>query len=63
MASARKIVRDIATIRKGTIIWQGATRMVDRSGAPDVDQCIQGKVDGPSRLVYFKREKVCQFFG
>jgi hypothetical protein len=45
MASARKIVGDIATIRKGTIIWQGARRMVDRSGTP----CIQGKVDGPSR--------------
>jgi phospholipid/cholesterol/gamma-HCH transport system ATP-binding protein len=50
MASARKIGDDIAMIYKGEIIWQGAAKMVDRSGSAYVDQFIHGKADGPIKM-------------
>ena len=54
MASARKIGDDIAMIYKGEIIWQGAAKMVDRSGSAYVDQFIYGRADGPIQMDVLK---------
>jgi phospholipid/cholesterol/gamma-HCH transport system ATP-binding protein len=50
MASARKIADDIAMIYKGTIIWQGPAKSIDRSGNPYVDQFIHGRAEGPIQM-------------
>ena len=50
MASARKISNRIAMIYKGKIIWDGATKDVDHSGNPYVDQFILGSAVGPIKM-------------
>jgi phospholipid/cholesterol/gamma-HCH transport system ATP-binding protein len=50
MASARKISNRIAMIYKGKIIWDGATKDIDHSGNPYVDQFIHGSASGPIKM-------------
>jgi phospholipid/cholesterol/gamma-HCH transport system ATP-binding protein len=50
MASARKISNRIAMIYKGKIIWDGATKDIDHSGNPYVDQFIHGSAQGPIQM-------------
>jgi phospholipid/cholesterol/gamma-HCH transport system ATP-binding protein len=50
MASARKISNRIAMLYKGKIIWDGATKDIDRSGNPYVDQFILGSAVGPIKM-------------
>ena len=50
MASARKISNRIAMIYRGKIIWDGATKEIDRSGNPYVDQFIHGSASGPIKM-------------
>ena len=50
MASARKISNRIAMIYKGKIIWDGATKDIDKSGNPYVDQFIRGSAEGPIKM-------------
>ncbi len=50
MASARKIGHRIAMLYDGTLIWQGPTSDVDRSGNAFVDQFIHGRAEGPIRM-------------
>jgi phospholipid/cholesterol/gamma-HCH transport system ATP-binding protein len=50
MASARKISNRIAMIYRGKIIWDGATKDIDHSGNPYVDQFILGSAVGPIKM-------------
>jgi phospholipid/cholesterol/gamma-HCH transport system ATP-binding protein len=50
MASARKIGHRIAMLYDGTLIWQGLTTDIDRSGDAHVDQFIHGRAEGPIRM-------------
>ena len=50
LASARKISNRIAMLYKGKIIWDGATKDIDRSGNPYVDQFIRGSAEGPIKM-------------
>jgi len=50
MASAHKIADRIAMIHKGKIIWQGATKTIENSGNPYVDQFIHGRAEGPIQM-------------
>ena len=50
IASARKISNRIAMIYRGKIIWDGATKDIDRSGNPFVDQFIHGSAEGPIKM-------------
>lgn len=50
IASARKISSRIAMLYKGTIIWQGPTADMDRSGNPFVEQFIHGRAEGPIKM-------------
>jgi phospholipid/cholesterol/gamma-HCH transport system ATP-binding protein len=50
MASARKISNRIAMLYKGKIIWDGATKDIDNSGNPYVDQFIHGSAQGPIQM-------------
>jgi phospholipid/cholesterol/gamma-HCH transport system ATP-binding protein len=50
IASARKISNRIAMLYKGKIIWDGATKDIDHSGNPFVDQFIHGSADGPIKM-------------
>ena len=51
MASARKIANRIAMLYHGRIIWQGPVVEIDRSGDPRVDQFINGRAEGPIKMV------------
>jgi len=50
LVSARKISNRIAMIYKGKIIWDGATKDIDHSGNPYVDQFIHGSAQGPIQM-------------
>ena len=50
IASARKISNRIAMLYKGKIIWDGATKDIDHSGNPFVDQFIHGSAEGPIKM-------------
>ena len=50
MASARKISNRIAMLYRGKIIWDGATKDIDHSGNPYVDQFILGSAVGPIKM-------------
>jgi phospholipid/cholesterol/gamma-HCH transport system ATP-binding protein len=50
IASARKISNRIAMLYKGKIIWDGATKDIDHSGNPFVDQFIHGSAVGPIKM-------------
>ncbi len=50
MASARKISSRIAMLYQGKIIWDGATKDIDHSGNPYVDQFIHGSAQGPIKM-------------
>jgi phospholipid/cholesterol/gamma-HCH transport system ATP-binding protein len=50
MASARKISNRIAMLYKGKIVWDGATKDIDHSGNPYVDQFILGSAVGPIKM-------------
>jgi len=50
MASARRISDRVAMLYKGKIIWVGATKEIDRSGNPYVDQFIHGRAEGPIQM-------------
>jgi phospholipid/cholesterol/gamma-HCH transport system ATP-binding protein len=50
MASARRISDRVAMLYKGKIIWTGATREIDSSGNPYVDQFIHGHAEGPIQM-------------
>jgi phospholipid/cholesterol/gamma-HCH transport system ATP-binding protein len=50
IASARKISNRIAMIYQGKIIWDGATKDIDHSGNPYVDQFIHGSAQGPIKM-------------
>jgi phospholipid/cholesterol/gamma-HCH transport system ATP-binding protein len=50
MASARKISDRIAMLYDGRIVWQGATKDIDHSGNPYVDQFIHGRAEGPIKM-------------
>jgi phospholipid/cholesterol/gamma-HCH transport system ATP-binding protein len=50
MASARKIADRIAMLHEGRIIWQGATKDIDHSGNPYVEQFIHGRAEGPIKM-------------
>jgi phospholipid/cholesterol/gamma-HCH transport system ATP-binding protein len=50
LASARKISNRIAMLYKGKIIWDGATKDIDHSGNPYVDQFIRGSAEGPVKM-------------
>src|SRR5882724_4537928 len=50
MISARKIADRIAMLYKGKIIWDGATKDIDHSGNPFVDQFIHGSAEGPIKM-------------
>ena len=50
IASARKISSRIAMIYRGKIIWDGATRDIDNSGNPYLDQFIHGSAEGPIKM-------------
>ena len=54
MASARKISDRIAILYGGKIIWQGPTDQIDNSGNPYVDQFINGRAEGPIKMVVRK---------
>ncbi len=50
MASARKISDRIAMLWDGRIIWDGATKQIDKSGNAYVDQFIHGRAEGPIQM-------------
>ncbi len=50
MASARKISNRIAMLYHGKIIWDGATKDIDNSGNPYVEQFIHGRAQGPIKM-------------
>jgi phospholipid/cholesterol/gamma-HCH transport system ATP-binding protein len=50
IASARKISNRIAMIYQGKIIWDGATKDIDHSGNPYVEQFIHGSAQGPIKM-------------
>jgi phospholipid/cholesterol/gamma-HCH transport system ATP-binding protein len=50
MASARRISDRVAMLYKGKIIWVGATKEIDSSGNPYVDQFIHGHAEGPIQM-------------
>jgi len=50
MASARKISNRIAMLYRGKIIWDGATKDIDHSSNPYVDQFILGSAVGPIKM-------------
>jgi phospholipid/cholesterol/gamma-HCH transport system ATP-binding protein len=50
LASARKISNRMAMIYKGKIIWDGATKDIDNSGNPYVNQFILGSAVGPIKM-------------
>jgi len=50
MASARRISKRMAMLFDGKLIWDGATRNIDRSGNPYVEQFINGRADGPIQM-------------
>ena len=51
MASARKIADRIAMLYAGRIVWQGAQTMIDASGNPLVDQFVNGRAEGPIKML------------
>lgn len=51
MASARKIADRIAMLYAGRIVWQGACALIDRSGNEFVDQFVNGRADGPIKML------------
>src|SRR5215468_579848 len=50
MHSAKKIGDRMAMIYQGKLIWVGATKDVETSGNPYVDQFINGRADGPIQM-------------
>lgn len=50
MVSARKISDRIAMLWDGRIIWDGATKQIDKSGNAYVDQFIHGRAEGPIQM-------------
>jgi phospholipid/cholesterol/gamma-HCH transport system ATP-binding protein len=50
MVSTRKIADRIAMLYKGKIVWHGATKDIDSSGNPFVDQFIHGRAEGPIKM-------------
>lgn len=51
MASARKIADRIAMLYAGRIVWQGAQTMIDASGNALVDQFVNGRAEGPIKML------------
>ncbi len=51
MASARKIADAIAMLYAGRIVWQGPRAMIDTSGNAYVDQFVNGRADGPIKML------------
>jgi len=50
MASARKIADRIAMLYDGKIIWEGATKEIDHTDNPYLNQFIHGRADGPIKM-------------
>src|SRR5579862_8814224 len=50
MVSARKIGDRMAMIYGGKLIWVGATKDIDQSGNPYVEQFIHGRAEGPIKM-------------
>ena len=51
MASAKKIADRIAMLYAGRIVWQGPRTMIDASGNDYVDQFVNGRADGPIKML------------
>ena len=51
MASARKIAHRIAMIHEGRMTWDGPAGAIDRSGNAHVDQFINGRAEGPIKML------------
>ncbi len=51
MNSARKIADKIAMLYEGEIIWYGNAKDIDNSGNPYLDQFINGRAQGPIKIV------------
>jgi phospholipid/cholesterol/gamma-HCH transport system ATP-binding protein len=51
MNSARKIADKIAMLYEGQIIWYGNSKDIDNSGNPYLDQFINGRAEGPIKIV------------
>ena len=51
MASAKKIADRIAMLYAGRIVWQGPRDLIDRSGNDFVDQFVNGRADGPIKML------------
>ena len=49
--SARKIADKVALLYNGKIIWQGTVKEMDSTDNPYVIQFINGKADGPIKLM------------
>ncbi len=49
--SARKIADKIAMLYEGKIIWYGNAKDIDNSGNPYLDQFINGRAEGPIKIV------------
>ena len=54
IVSARKIADRIAMIHDGRIIWDGPVAQLDDSGNPYVDQFINGRADGPIKMLVLR---------
>ena len=44
------ILRALAMLYEGKLIWQGPVAEIDRSGDAHVDQFIHGRAEGPIRM-------------
>ena len=51
MHSARKIADKIAMLYEGQIIWHGDAKDVDKSDNPYLDQFINGRAEGPIKII------------
>lgn len=51
MVSARRIADDIAMLQDGRIVWRGSVGDIDLSGNAYVEQFINGRAEGPIRVV------------
>ena len=51
LASARKIADRVAMLHEGRIIWEGLRDMLDHSGNAYVEQFVEGRADGPIRVL------------
>ena len=51
MASARKIADKIALLHNGKIIWSGTVDEMDKTNDPYIQQFINGRSNGPIKLV------------